>query len=820
MDTDASARAGVGPDSDPEAGGRRTSFQPAAREGVPAAEADDSERYDDDLLAAAMADEAVRLGLTGSIQVMPPPTSPAVITPLPPPMARAIATGPTAPEAPAAVTSISLAELPAPSGAPIVFETEPPTSSSPLPTRRSIRDAEHARTRQNNAVRASAPIASPPVFANPVTVPEVPISPDMFPTAAPPDSAEEFDGAIPAAVVVAPTPLAPPPEPAAPATPVTIAPVTIAPVTIAPVAIPAFYDLVEPQPYSVGPAVFPLGFRPQEQGAPQSEEAHRSPLPVDPFAELIAGSSRTGSGDSSMAVEGAEDFEAVDEAALAARTATSPWLRSANSEATGTAHPPQLFTPEPSGSSPTPLDARVGRASRLFWLWFAANSSVLSLAFGGAIFSLGMSLRQTVVAVFLGVAISFLPLGLGTLSGKWSGQPVMVVSRATFGHLGNILPASIALLTRLFWGAVLLWMIAAATARILVGAKLAGSLTEMQLMIIVMAVGFLLALVVAYFGYALFARIQLALGILSAALIVALVVITLPMVDLTTALTVGDGPVMLVVTGVVLVFSFVGLVWANSSGDLARYQRPSSSGGASMLLASFGTTLPAFLLIGYGTVLAASSAATAKGLDSSPIDTIASLLPSWYPIPLIAATSLSLLSGVVLSIYSGGFALGAIGLKVQRSGATVIVGVLVFAVAIALGFTVSNVVVVFRDLATTLAVPVAAWTGIFSAEMMLRRRRFDTGSLVARGGIYRDVNWLNLSMFIVSSVIGLGFTSAGVVGLRWEGYLFTAAGVRLSSPLGGTDIGVLVALALGLLTPFLGGISTIRNQERRQAFRA
>ena len=510
----------------------------------------------------------------------------------------------------------------------------------------------------------------------------------------------------------------------------------------------------------------------------------------------------------------------ADDDGLRAPGTMNPWLQSAAVEVAEVRPARQrVFVPELSGSGPTPLDQRVGRASRLFWLWFAANSSVVSVAFGAAIFSLGMSLRQAVVAVFIGVAISFLPLGLGTLAGKWSGQPVMVVSRATFGHFGNILPATIALISRLFWGAVLLWMIAAATARILVGAGLAGSLTELQLMVIVMAASFLLALIVAFFGYALFARIQLVLSILSAVLIVALGVITWPAVDISTALTVGDGPVILVVTGAVLVVSFVGLVWANSSGDLARYQRPSSSGGAAMLVASFGTTLPAFLLIGYGALLAASNATTARGLSSSPIDTIAAMLPGWYPAPLIAATALSLLSGVILSIYSGGFALGAIGAKVTRSWATVIVGMLVFAVAIALGFTVSNVVVVFRDLATTLAVPVAAWAGIFSAEMILRRRRFDTGSLLERGGLYRDVNWLNLSMLVVASIIGLGFTSATVVGLGWEGYLFTAVGVPLSSPLAATDLGVLISLALGVLTPLVAGIPTIRRQERRQASR-
>ena len=802
MDTDDDPRA------DLETGARRATF-------VPTAAVDHSERYDDDVLAAAMADEAERLGLTGAIAIMAPPTTPAVSTPLPPPLARAVATGLRAPRAAAEaqlftvsglplppadagtvpVSSISvsamparlLAELPAPSGRPVVFEAEsaPATNEAPRPTRRSLRDAELALSREEHARGRGgrAPIAvsaSAPLPAGNDSKPEVALSPDFSPAPSAPESAGEFGDTPSASTVFAPVEDAAAPELAAsePSTP------------DLPASNPPFYDLVEPQPYSAGPTVFPLGFRSQDTVSPGRDDS------------------------------GQDDFETADEADLVARAQTSPWLRPAATDVVDT-NPvsPRAFAPESSGSNPTPLDQRVGRASRLFWLWFAANSSVLSLAFGGAIFSLGMSLRQAVVATFIGVSISFLPLGLGTLAGKWSGQPVMVVSRATFGHLGNILPASIALLSRLFWGAVLLWMIAAATARILVGAKLAGSLTELQVMVIVMAVGFLLALIVAYFGYALFARIQLVLGILSAVLIASVVVITWPAVNLTTALTVRDGPVILVVTGVVLVFSFVGLVWANSSGDLARYQRPSSSGGASMLLASFGTTLPAFLLIGYGAVLAASSEVTAQGLGSSPIDTIAGLLPSWYPVPLIAATALSLLSGVVLSIYSGGFALGALGLRVTRSGATVIVGVLVFAVAIALGFTVSSVVMVFRDLATTLAVPVAAWAGIFSAEMILRRRRFDTRSLLTRGGIYPDVNWLNLAMLVVASVIGLGFTSATVVGLRWEGYLFTAVGVPLSSALGDTDLGVLVSLSLGLLTPLVAGISTIRRQERRQASR-
>jgi purine-cytosine permease-like protein len=725
---------------------------------------EDFEHYDDDALATAMSDEAERLGLTGAIAIISPFSIPSVVRVAP--SLAADAPGP----------ALDSADLPLISGQPGVLtrQATTPIGELPLPTRRTIRDAEQARAREEagqvETARRSGWLSAVQAAVQPVQA----------------ETPREDQDAPPPIIddLIASAPLSPEPSnPVAAHSPV--------------------YELIEPQPYSAALNVVPPTLLPSSGVPPTVGPPAVNPPAVNPPVAPTSLRADLSEGDG-----------------LRAPGTMNPWLQSAAIELAEVRSARQwVFAPELSGSRPTPLDQRVGRASRLFWLWFAANSSVLSIAFGAAIFSLGMSLRQAVVAVFIGVAISFLPLGLGTLAGKWSGQPVMIVSRATFGHFGNILPATIALISRLFWGAVLLWMIAAATARILVRAGLAGPLTELQLMVIVMAVSFLLALSVAFFGYALFARIQLVLAILSAVLIVALGVVTWPAVDISTALTVADGPVILVVTGVVLVFSFVGLVWANSSGDLARYQRPSSSGGVSMLWASFGMTVPAFLLIGYGTLLAASSNATAAGLGSSPIDTIAAMLPGWYPVPLIAATVLSLLSGVILSIYSGGFALEATGVKVTRSVAAVIVGLLVFAVAIALGFTVNNVVMVFRDLATTLAVPVAAWAGIFSAEMILRRRRFDTGSLLARGGIYPDVHWRNFSMLLVASVIGWGFTSAALPGLTWEGYLFTAVGVPLSSPLGATDLGVLVSLVLGLLTPFVVGISTIRSQEHRQASR-
>ncbi len=475
---------------------------------------------------------------------------------------------------------------------------------------------------------------------------------------------------------------------------------------------------------------------------------------------------------------------------------------------------PRVFALEAAGLEPTPVENRVGRAARMFWLWFAANASLLSIGLGAAIFGLGMSLRQSIVATLAGIALSFFPLGLSTLAGKRSGQPTMVVSRATFGLVGNVLPSLLSLISRLFWGAVLLWFLATSTSGVLIGAGLAGDIGERTLQLIVFGGGLLVAFAIALFGYGLLAKIQLVFTILSGILLIGLIAMTFSYVSIQQALSTQDGPWILVVTGAVLVFSFVGLAWANSGGDLARYQRVGSSGAVSMLWATIGATLPAFILIAYGALLAASNKGIATGFVTAPLDTLALMLPAWYPIPVLLSVGLSLLSGIAISLYSGGFSLQAAGVRVARPLGVVIITVLLggLTAVLLLAFG-GSILELFRDAATTLAVPIAAWAGIFAAELMIRNRRFETMSLLHRGGIYGDVRWGNFIALILITVIGWAFTTASVGWLSWQGFGFRLLGVATDSDLAGTDLGVLIALVLGILVPIVIGIPAIRAQE-------
>ena len=106
------------------------------------------------------------------------------------------------------------------------------------------------------------------------------------------------------------------------------------------------------------------------------------------------------------------------------------------------AHPvtDPLWGIERNGINPIPDSERHGRPVELFWIWCAANISVLAIIYGAIVVSCGLSVWQAVLAGFIGTWLSFLLVGLVSLAGKQAGAPTLVLSRAPFGMRGNTLP--------------------------------------------------------------------------------------------------------------------------------------------------------------------------------------------------------------------------------------------------------------------------------------------------------------------------------------------------------------------------------------------
>ncbi|TFC00243.1 MULTISPECIES: cytosine permease [unclassified Cryobacterium] len=460
--------------------------------------------------------------------------------------------------------------------------------------------------------------------------------------------------------------------------------------------------------------------------------------------------------------------------------------------------------------APTPVVNRVGRGSRVFRLWFAVMASVVSVAVGARLAYLGLSIRQVVLVTVLGIVLSLIPLGLGTLAGRRNGQSMVMLSRATFGVIGNVVPTVFALLVRMAWGALLLAILGRAVTAATRPPTLAGGTRDGSVPVPALAV-LIVATVVALFGYALIRSVQAVLAVAGAALVIAVMVLSAGLVDVGSALTVPDGSGFTVFGGVTLVFAYLGLAWASSGADLARYQGRSGSGSNAVLWLLAGVGVPALVLASWGALLVSSQGQRGADLAVDPVGTLAALLPAGLEWPLLLLGTVTVLSALILTLYSGGLAAAALSSGLPRAA-----GVALTAMGAALLLLPSGglgVRAAFLTVPLTLAIPVAAWSGLFSAETFVRANRYDTRSLLKRGGAYADVRWVNLAAFVVFSVVGWGLLVPGEGWSAWQGYLFEPLGIDPGGEFAATNPGVLIVFALGLATPLLAGIPAIRRQE-------
>jgi purine-cytosine permease-like protein len=253
----------------------------------------------------------------------------------------------------------------------------------------------------------------------------------------------------------------------------------------------------------------------------------------------------------------------------------------------------------------------------------------------------------------------------------------------------------------------------------------------------------------------------------------------------------------------------------NAAADYSRYLPRSARSGGVVGWTTFGSSLAPVILLIFGILLAGSSGKLSTAIAADPIGALASLLPTWFLVPFVIVAVLGLVGGAVLDIYSSGLALLSVGVRVPRYVAAGIDGVIMTAGSIYVVFFATDFLGPFQGFLITLGVPIAAWCGIFIADIQLRRRDYAEAELYDRRGRYGAVNWLPIALIVIGTAVGWGLvTNSSASWLGWQGYLL--------GPIGGTkgdwafaNLGVLAALVIGYLGVLLFARGTVRRQEER-----
>ncbi len=458
---------------------------------------------------------------------------------------------------------------------------------------------------------------------------------------------------------------------------------------------------------------------------------------------------------------------------------------------------------------------RKGTPAGLFWPWCASNVSVLAVSYGAFVLGFGIGLWQALIGATIGAVVSFFLVGLVSIAGKRGSAPTLVLSRAPFGRWGNSLPCLVSYLLLVGWETVLVALSTLATATVFERLGWShGDGTKIVAFVVVAAV----IVIAGILGFDTIMSLQKYLTIALVVVTAVYVVLTWDHIHLSTARALPHGTLSATVGAAILVMTGFGVGWVNTAADYSRYLPRNASTGGVVWWPTIGGSLPVVVLVAFGILLAGSSGGLADAIGADPIGALTTILPTWFLLPFAVVAVAGLISGAVMDIYSSGLTLLTLGLRTPRWVAAAIDGVLMILGAIYIVWVAdTDFIYIFEGFLITLGVPMAAWCGVFLADLLCRRRDYDGEGLYDSRGRYGSVGWPATLTMVVATVVGWGLIVApfGSKGLGWLGYLLDASGLGGKT---GTwafaNLGVPIALAIGFLGYLILGLPGVRRQER------
>ncbi|WP_354258508.1 cytosine permease [Agrococcus sp. UYP10] len=437
--------------------------------------------------------------------------------------------------------------------------------------------------------------------------------------------------------------------------------------------------------------------------------------------------------------------------------------------------------------------ARHGRARDLVLVWAAPGVSILNFTIGATLILLGLEIWQA-IGVILAASLLWVLPGVIAASGPAAGTSGSVVTRAMYGILGNRLFVAF---VGWFIGAVFLSLTWLASS--FMGADLLRRLgvdDPVWVPIGVTLVVSTVTVVVAIFGHGLILR---AYPAMAAVLFVVFLLVTafiLPTVDWSYA-----NPEPLEGTALLSSLSIGFTILASTplsfinSPDIARYLPRSTKPSHIAAATALGGAVPFIVFTSVGVLLATglSESAFEIGLDAALFE----LLPVWLAPILVVGVVVNTIALNAMTTYTSSMALQAIGFRLRRIPAAIIVGIVGTALTIYLVLS-SSLLEAANLMLQFLVIVSGPAMAIFVVDVLLRRYAYDGVDLFddRRGGRF----WYTGGWSIpgLAALFAGGATTAACLATDvWVGPVAQATGfVDLSVPAGMLVAGTIYAVLL------------------------
>ncbi len=469
-----------------------------------------------------------------------------------------------------------------------------------------------------------------------------------------------------------------------------------------------------------------------------------------------------------------------------------------------------IFELELNGPNLIQESERRGSARSLFWPWAGANVSLLALSYGSFFLGFGISFRQATWAAIIGTICSFFLVGISSLAGKRSNAPTMVLARASFGVKGSIVPGFLSYLIFVGWETVLVSLATLATGTVF--SRIGGVDQNLALIL-----GFVIAVSLTVFGGVLglsvIMKLQKILTVITVVMTVVYIALTIDTINWSAVNAIKDGSTQGFIGALIFGVTGIGLGWVNCAADYSRYLPRSVSSKAVVGWTVFGASVVPIILVIYGAALSASSKDLSQAIAMDPIGALTSLLPTWFLIPFALVAILGLVGGAILDLYSSGLALVSIGVPIKRHQAAIIDAFIMLAGSVYIVWVADNFFYPFQGFLITLGVPVAVWSAIFVADVIMRKKAYSERDLYDPQGMYGSINTGSIVLMVIGTIVGWGLvTNTFASWLSWQGYLLFLIGGK-DGAWAYANVGVIAALLIGFTGHVLLSKKSIAEQE-------
>ncbi|MEV7594518.1 purine-cytosine permease family protein [Streptomyces sp. NPDC090085] len=437
----------------------------------------------------------------------------------------------------------------------------------------------------------------------------------------------------------------------------------------------------------------------------------------------------------------------------------------------------EVFRVETHGIDPIPDAERHGSAKDLFWLWFGSNLTFTYVINGALAVAFGLSFWQATAVVVLG-GLSFFAISAAGLSGIRTGTATLVVSRAAFGVRGNI-PAGV-----LNWvvsiGYTIVNTVVGTLALEVFFAEAGwngGTTGRALALLLTLALTF----AVAMWGHATVQFAERWMAYVLAAGFGALLLFVLPGADTATRAAEAPG-----ISGwsLALVVVFAGpFSYVPMPADYTRYLPRTTTLRSITWTGALG---------GFLSSVALGVAGVAAATQTDMTDAVAgteSLLPGWFQPLFLALVLGGSVTNSIITLYSSSLNLQVLGIPWSRARA-IVISAAVTALGSLAALFLTDFTTSLLSFLSLLIIVFAPWGGVFLADMLLRRCRYDADALHAgRAGTY----WYRSGYHpagLTALLAGMAFAALTCDSELWTG--------PLVAPLGGADLTLLGSVVSGL----------------------